>query len=237
MKRKTHFHFKQFSMRHDQCTMKVGTDAVLLGSWVKVLPGGSILDIGTGSGVIALMLAQRTPRAVRIDAVEIEERDAGQAGTNFIQSPWPDRLSIHHVPIQSFFPAERYDIIVTNPPYFINSHRPPDGRRFTTRHTVSLDHPTLIAVVLRLLKESGSFNVILPDTEGRLFIQLAACSGLFCSRKYAFRTRSNKPVERWLLEFQRKETTSDTGEVLLYDQGLQWSQDYISLTGEFYLSI
>ena len=192
--------------------MKVGTDAVLLGSWANVDEAQRILDIGTGSGVIALMAAQRT-RATMIDAVEIEKHDAEQAKENVLNSPWPARVFVHSMSIQEFSTPDLYDVIISNPPYFNNSQLPPDQRRHQTRHTVSLNYNTLIVTVCRLLKPDGRFNVILPFAEGLQFIDLAARSQLFCSRKYSFRTRLAKPIERWLLEFSYHKLKCEEGEV------------------------
>lgn len=236
MKRKTHFHFKQFAVRHDRCAMKVGTDAVLLGSWVIVNDAKRILDIGTGSGVIALMAAQRTSDA-QIDAIEIEKSDAEQARENVLNSPWPTRVFVHNVPVQEFTTDNPYDVIISNPPYFNNSQLPPDERRHQTRHTVSLDYISLINAVRRHLKPDGKFNVILPFTEGLQFIELAAQSGLFCSRKYSFRTRPAKPIERWLLEFLYQELPIEKGEVVLYEKGLEWAESYVTLTRDYYLKL
>jgi tRNA1Val (adenine37-N6)-methyltransferase len=216
--------------------MKVGTDAVLLGSWAIVNQASRILDIGTGSGVIALIAAQRTTDA-RIDAVEIEEQNTEQASENVASSPWGDRIFIHHVPVQEFLPSSPFDVIISNPPYFNNSQLPPDQRRHRSRHTVSLDYHALLAAVKRLLLPDGKFNVILPFSEGLQFILLAARYGLFCSRKYSFRTRPLKPIERWLLEFSFSDTPTDEGEVLLYETGLDWSDSYVRLTRDFYLNI
>jgi tRNA1Val (adenine37-N6)-methyltransferase len=236
MKRKTHFHFKQFSVRHDQCTMKVGTDAVLLGSWAIVNGAKKILDIGTGSGIIALMAAQRTSDTT-IDAVEIEKKNAEQAHENVLNSPWSAKVAVHNISIQEFTAASPYDVIISNPPYFTNSQVPPDQRRHQTRHTVSLDYISLIGAVQRLLKPNGKFNVILPYSEGLQFINLAAQSSLFCSRKHSFRTRPSKPIERWLMEFSYHESPTQEGEILLYEKGLVWSDSYVSLTRDFYLKL
>ncbi|MBA4055966.1 MAG: tRNA (adenosine(37)-N6)-methyltransferase TrmM, partial [Marivirga sp.] len=200
--------------------MKVGTDAVLLACWARVTNQTKILDIGTGSGVIALVLAQRTSPPARIDAVEIEEQDAKQAGENFLQSPWSDRLHVHHLPIQEFLPEIQYDMIITNPPYFVNSQQPPDKRRTATRHTVSLDYKTLLSTVTRLLHQEGTFNIILPYTEGIQFTEMAIENRLFCSRKFIFRTRKEKPIERWLLEFSFRKKVAEHGEIILYEEDL-----------------
>lgn len=213
--------------------MKVGTDAVLLGSWAIVNKAKRILDIGTGSGVIALMAAQRTPDAL-IDAVELEQDDADQARVNVLNSPWPERVFVHNGAIQEFHTAERYDVIISNPPYFNNSQVPPDKRRHQTRHIVSLDYNTLTSIVRRLLKPDGKFNVILPYTEGLQFIEVAAQSKLFCSRKYSFRTRTTKPIERWLLEFSYQKLPTDEDEIILYEKGLDWSASYVALTRDYY---
>jgi tRNA1Val (adenine37-N6)-methyltransferase len=158
--RKTHFHFKKFSVSHAQSTMKVGTDTVLLGAWTKVDHATNILEIGTGNGTIALMLAQRTSDNVCIDAVEIEPTDAAQAQENFLQSPWPAKIRTHPISIQQFENGIKYDIIVSNPPYFINSQRPPDEKRGQARHTISLSQDRKIFFVLgSLVLKHGKINL------------------------------------------------------------------------------
>jgi tRNA1Val (adenine37-N6)-methyltransferase len=234
----THFHFKQFSIAHDRCTMKVGTDGVLLGAWTAVENAKTILDIGTGSGVIALMLAQRTPPDARIHAVELEQRDAQQAHENVVSSPWPDKVKIFPAAIQQFTGETLYDLIVSNPPYFINSQEPPDKRRLQTRHTVMLSFTDLLAAVTRLLKPEGTFQVILPYTEGLQFIELASQHGLYCTRQWSFRTRQSKPVERWLLAFALIPTAAiNAGEILLYSHDTVWDDSYTNLTRDFYLNM
>jgi tRNA1Val (adenine37-N6)-methyltransferase len=237
MRNKSHFKFKKFTVTHAGSTMKVGTDAVLLGAWVTVDQAHTILDIGTGNGTIALMLAQRSLEVATISAVEIEATDVMQTRENFKSSPWYDKIQLHHTAIQNFFPEEKYDLIVSNPPYFINSQRSPDARRHQARHTVKLSYQELLDAALRLLKNSGRFNVILPFTEGLQFIELARSHGLFCTRQDSFRTRSEKPIERWLLEFSKQQTDKETGEILLYDEGEKWSEGYKKLTAEFYLGL
>jgi tRNA1Val (adenine37-N6)-methyltransferase len=233
----THFHFKQFSIRHDRSTMKVGTDGVLLGAWVDPADASRILDIGTGSGVIALMLAQRTSAQVAIHGVEIEPQDADQAVQNVAHSPWPHKVEIFTTSIQEYNPEERYDLIVSNPPYFNNSQEPPDKRRVQTRHTILLTYQELLQSVVRLLTPAGKFSVILPYTEGIDFIRLAAAVNLHCIRQWSFRTRREKPVERWLLTFSAAPQPIDKGEILLYEEGDQWSVNYTNLTREFYLKL
>ena len=142
---------------------------------------------------------------------------------------------MHHAAIQEFRPTAAYDLIVTNPPFFNNSHMPPTLRRGQTRHTTTLDHQSLIQASIRLLAPQGTLNVILPVVEGNQFIALARQAGLYISRQYAFRTRQEKPVERWLLEFAKTPVPLEEGEILLYGQGLEWADSYRNLTQEFYL--
>lgn len=229
------FHFKKFSVTHKRSSMKVGTDGVLLGAWVDVTNAGSILDIGTGTGVIALMLAQRTSSSVQIDAVELNPDACIDAQENFSQYSWTDRLHLYTEAIQVFAPEKMYDLIVSNPPYFINSYKPPDLHRTTARHTAQLSFEELLSAVLRLLNVSGRFAVVLPVTEGQAFEKLALDSGLSCIRKWSFRTRENKPVERLLMEFSRHSRPCETGEILLYESGENWSNGYKNLIKDFYL--
>ncbi len=217
--------------------MKVGTDAVLLGAWVNVNQVNRILDIGSGSGVIALMLAQRASEDVHIDAVEIEHHDALQAKENILNSPWPNRISVHELPIQHFTSELKYDLIASNPPYFNNSFQPPDKKRLQTRHTISLDFTELLSSVVRLLKPDGKFNLIIPYIEGLEFIDLAKQHSLFCSRQWSFRPRGEKPIERWLLEFQLQSTKKEEGEIIHYSKADQWTEDYKNLTKDFYLKL
>jgi tRNA1Val (adenine37-N6)-methyltransferase len=235
MKSGTYFHFKQFSVRHDRCAMKVGTDAVLLAAWVDVRGAQHILDIGTGSGVIALMLAQRTPETTRVESVEIEKDSAGQAAENFRNSPWGSRLSVHELAIQEYSSSVRFDLIITNPPYFNRSLEPPDRRRHYVRHTATLTYDELLSAVVRLLTENGRFSLILPYKEAMLFTKYASQHELFCSRRHHFRTRKEKPLERTLLEFSRRPLSVDEGEILLYDNGLEWSSVYRNLISDFYV--
>jgi len=217
--------------------MKVGTDAVLLGAWVNIHKAMHMLDIGTGSGTIALMLAQRSGELAEIDAVEIEEADALQADENFNNSPWAQKIHLHHTSIQNFFPEKKYDLIISNPPYFINSQSPPDSKRHLARHTISLSYQDLINSVVRLLTKGGRFNVILPFTEGLQFIDQAAKATLHCRRQYSFKTREEKKIERWLLEFSQEKSELQTGEVTLYKEGEVWSDSYVALTRDFYLKL
>jgi len=232
------FRFKQFSISDDRCSHKVGTDAVLLGSWVNIQENDRLLlDIGTGSGVIALMLAQRSHTDARIDAIEIETEDAQQALMNTTQSPWPEKVNICRTALQDFSPGTGYDLIVSNPPFFVDSLLPPDRKRGQARHAHTLSFGDLLVGVKRLLKPQGRFALILPVAEGREFIMRATGHELFAFRTSAFRARAHKPVERLLIEFSQNQRKPEESEIVLYGDGDKWSEGYCSLTKEFYLKV
>lgn len=231
----TTFQFKKFSVHHDRCTMKVGTDAVLLGSWVNIADTKKILDVGTGSGVIALMLAQRTNEDVTIDAIETEKVDAEQARENVLQSPWPRKISVHQTSLQEFSPKQRYDLVVSNPPYFINSLLPPSPQRTKARHGSDLTFEALISHSLRLLKSDGRLAVILPFAEGNIFKSIAHEKQLHLIRETAFHSRKEKPPERWLFEFSCIDVKHQSSKLILYANIFEKSEEYINLTKDFYL--
>lgn len=236
-KKDKQFHFKQFSVRHDRSGMKVGTDGVLLGAWVDATQARHILDIGTGTGVIALMLAQRTAPETKIQAIEIDDHAFEDASENFSASPWKERLTLHHGSVQSFTSPKQFDLIVSNPPYFIDSFKPVGTQRVTARHTESLSFHDVLQATQKLLSEHGKLNVVLPFTEGLHFIDLAEKAGFCCSREWIFRTRKEKAIERFLLEFSRIKSNLDEGEILLYSEGEEWSPGYQELTRDFYLKL
>jgi tRNA1Val (adenine37-N6)-methyltransferase len=236
MKTRSHFQFRQFAVADDQCSMKVGTDAVLLAAWVRYNHARNVLDIGTGSGVMALIAAQRTSPECMIDGVEIQDADAVQASANAAASRWSSRIRIVHAAVQDYRPPERYDIILCNPPYFINSLLPPNTGRTVARHATTLDHATLLKAIGRLLAKDGTAHVVMPAAEGGQFIGHLEIHGFHCSRKYLFRTRAGKDVERLLIAFGQAPLPCEHGEILLYDDtGNAWTEGYKALTGDLYL--
>lgn len=229
------FRFKQFEVGDDRCSMKVGTDAVLLGAWAKPGNRTCMLDIGTGSGVIALMLAQHSSPEAKIDALEILESDVEQAKENVSRSPWPRKISVISGAVQEFDPGKQYDLIISNPPYFVNSLRPPAVKRAVARHTGSLSFEDLLSAVARLMLPNGVFLTILPTEEGNRFESLAGTFGLHVSRKLAFYSKAHRPQERWLLEFRTGPVKEvEVSQLILYGQGNEWSAAYRSLTADFY---
>lgn len=181
--------------------MKVGTDGVLLGAWAGLRPSDRrILDIGTGTGLIALMMAQRAPEAL-IAGVDVE--DVSQARENAAASPWGGRVAFVQCPVQEFTPDVRFDLVVSNPPFFVDSLTCPDAGRTTARHAVLLPFDQLRDAVVRLLIDEGRFAVILPTDEARHFI--AVCRGaLALIRSTGVRTTPRRPVKRMLMEFVRE---------------------------------
>jgi tRNA1Val (adenine37-N6)-methyltransferase len=229
------FHFKKFSVRHDRCVHKVGTDGVLLGAWADVEGAANGLDIGTGSAVIALMTAQRTPPVFRMDAIEISTPDYQQARENVMNSPWPDKVNVMHTSLQGFTGGP-YDLIISNPPFFTNSLKPPRADRGIARHTESLTSEDLLKHAARLMKPDGALHVIFPFAEGNRFLELAAGHRWYCTRLCTFYSRAHKPPERLLLTLKRTAGKLKTEKLVLYEQGDEWSAGYRQLTGAFYLN-
>lgn len=215
----------------------MGTDGTLLGAWVDVSSVQQVLDIGTGSGLIALMLAQRTEETSSISGIELSLPDYQQAIENIHQSPWPKKVALQHTSLQDFKTEKRFDCIVSNPPFFNNSFKPPVQSRVTPRHTDTLRYEDLLMHSKRLLTENGKLHVILPFTEGLQFIELASMHGFFLHRQWSFRTRREKPIERWLMEFGQVPGSIETGEILLYEKEEDWSASYRGLTKDFYLKL
>lgn len=234
MRDKSVFRFKQFNIGHRKATMKVGTDGVLLGAWTALETTKRILDVGTGSGVIALMLAQRTQPDTHIDAIDISEEDCAVAHENVRQSPWAEKVVVQHASLQEFI-SDPYDLIISNPPYFINSFKPPAENRTQARHTETLSQSDLLLHSKRLLAPAGRLSVILPETEVRQFIKLGSGSGWFCIRSCEFRSRQAKPIERVLLEMSLKFQPMQTEKLVLYETGESWTEAYKTLTKDFYL--
>lgn len=221
--------------------MKVGTDGVLLGAWAKVDTAAKcILDIGTGTGLLALMMAQKSPESL-IDSVEIDHQAFLQASENFAASPWSDRLKIYPSPIQKFaqIVPYRYDLIITNPPYFHNSHKAKTIARTKARHSDSLSSDELLKAVKQLLQPKGSFQLILPTTEGLQFQQLAKNYGLHCHQMMHFKPKPNKPAKRLLMAFRLSEKNTELKTEELVGRGADnlHTNSYRLLTGDFYLDV
>lgn len=232
------FHFKQFSIAQDRCSMKVGTDGVLLGAWADVEGAGRMLDIGTGTGVIAIMLAQRNERA-EVHAVEIDEASYTQACENMMTSPWANRLYAHHDSIQHFAKKSslRFDLIVSNPPFFSGGTLSNSQDKTSVRHTVKLPHGDLLSAVRTLLSPEGKFCLILPYLEGLRFREMATHYNLYCSKITEIKPKEEKPVERLLLQFVRAVKKLEKNTLVIQNGGVnEWTEDFRGLVENFYLN-
>jgi len=223
-------------IKQEGAAMKVGTDGVLLGAWANVENAKSVLDIGTGSGVIALMIAQRCN--AKIQAVEIDASSALQAGHNFEQTPWGNRLSVSDVSVQEYSKdsATQFDLIVSNPPYFNKSLKSPSPERTLTRHTDELSNTDLLESVSKLLQPDGRFCAIFPYTEGNLFIAEAVNYGLFCNKKLFIQTKPDKPIIRILTEFSFHKKRLPENNLSIHTSEGDYTEEYKRLTTDFYLA-
>jgi tRNA1Val (adenine37-N6)-methyltransferase len=232
------FEFKKFRIRQDRCAMKVSTDAVLLGSWVSASASQHILDIGTGTGVIALMLAQKSKGL--ITAIDIDRESTEQARGNVSESIFSDRVSVVHSSLQQMasHSSQKYNLIVTNPPYFVDSWKSNDDTRKIARHTDTLSFEDLIECVIKLLDSKGKFCLILPKNEATRFRELAEDRGLFLSKLLRVRTRLEKETEkRHLMQFEFRQTEfSESTLVIEADGHRSYTPEYVELTRDYYLN-
>jgi tRNA1Val (adenine37-N6)-methyltransferase len=229
------FQFKKFSIQQNNSAMKVGTDGVLLGAW-STIKEGNLLDIGTGTGLISLMLAQRSITSL-VDAVEIESNAFKEALDNVQVSSWSDRINAYNCSIQDFKTNNQYATIISNPPFFINSTKAPKPDRNKARHTDTLTFTDLIDSVLRLLKPDGVFSLILPISESQGFIKLARKKELHLNQECLVKPNPSKLPKRILMEFSFSKTDLITEELTIETETRhQYTKEYISLTKDFYLN-
>ncbi len=235
------FTFKQFKIQQDHCAMKVGTDGVLLGAWADIESAQNILDIGTGTGVIAVMLAQRSQNTegVKIHGVEIDAVAAEQAQANFKAAPFAERLAAFPLSIQDFAKKSslKYDLIVSNPPFFTGGTLNSSGDKTNVRHTVKLPHGDLLNATRELLAPNGKFCVILPLIEGLRFVEIAATYGLHITQRTDVRFKKEKPIERLLLTFEHHPKAIDQKELILQHSTMgdrDFTDAYRELTKDFY---
>lgn len=229
------FSFKQFDVRDERSAMKVGTDGVLLGAWADVATDCRILDIGTGSGIISLMVAQRNADA-QIVGLDIDAGAVADARDNARRSPWSGRIEVVQSDIALYETAEKFDHIVSNPPYFNSSLHSPSAERTTARHTSSLDFRMLVESACRLLREGGRLSVVLPTDEARRF-RFVAFGRLHLRRLTDVATKEGSAPQRTLMEF---ELTSSTpmprcSMLTIHTADGSYSEDYQRLTNDFYL--
>ena len=247
------FRFKKFEVVNERSAMKVNTDGVLLGAAMTISPSDrTMLDVGTGTGTIALMAAQRLSSAIlnsssvilnevknpRIDAIDIDEASASEASANFINSPWNSILKAHHLPLEEFAASAEtvYDLIFSNPPYFEDSLTAPDERKSTARHTSDgLSYRDIFEFAKDRLSENGRVSLVLPADQEAALTRYARMCGLYLFRILRVRTVPRKAPSRIIAEFSITRCAELSEELLTIQDEGKYTQEYLSLTGDFYL--
>ena len=232
----TFFRFKQFVVQQDKCAMKVGTDGVLLGAWADVPSEGKVLDLGTGTGLVALMVAQRC--GADVVAVDISGEACEQAAENVAESPWKDRIQVVHADAKLMGEdyAGMFDCIVSNPPYFKENVKCPGQLRNTARHTDELSFRQLSETSSLLLKEGGALSVVLPAGAAHEFIAEASAQRLLLSRQTWIHTKPGAQPKRVLMTFVKGQSVStEVVYMTIHEADHSFSEAYKSLTSDFYL--
>ena len=228
------FKFKEFSIVQTKSAMKVGTDGVLLGSWVNCQSAKKILDIGTGTGLISLMIAQRNNEC-NITAVEIDKETSEEANININNSKWRDRISIINISINNFITSDKFDFIVSNPPYFPANFS--KNKRAIARHTNLLSFQDLIRTTVKLLSSKGIFAVILPKIAEAIFCKTANANKLFLIRICQVKGQKNSDIKRVLLEFSFEKSSLDSDSLVIEESRHIYTNKYIDLCQDFYLNM
>jgi tRNA1Val (adenine37-N6)-methyltransferase len=216
--------------------MKVGTDSVLLGSLTSINDAINCLDIGSGTGILSMMLAQRN-NEIKIDAIEIDEQAFLQSSHNFSASKFTNQIQVHFCALQNFESSKKYDLIISNPPYFIgkNNFNISDLQRAKARHDNDLPFEVLIESVLKLLNETGKFVLILPISEANIFKNLAHQNGLFANKSIFIKPKASKLYNRVIIEFSVQQTVEITEQFIIYNENNSQTESYKRLTKDFYL--
>ena len=230
------FRFKQFTVQHQRSSMKVGTDAVLLGAWCDIDGARRVLDVGTGCGVIALMVAQRNADA-RILAIDIDPASVNEAQENFDASPWADRLQVCREDFNDLTDDEGFDLIVTNPPYYNEDVLPPDAVRSAARHTHALSFEQLMQGAARLLTPTGSIALITPVEARDAVTTAATFAGLHLSRLTTVHSSEGKQPKRLLWQWSKQRCTIQRDSLILHQKGGAFTPQYTELCKDFYLDL
>ena len=233
------FTFKQFTVNQDRCAMKIGTDGVLLGAWTPLINNPyNVLDIGSGTGILSLILAQRS-NAEQIDAIEIDEDAYEQCVENFEASPWGDKLFCFHAGLDEFVdePEDEYDLIISNPPFYTDDYKSATTSRDLARFEDALPFEELIEAAALLLSDNGIFSVIIPFKEEERFISLCKELDLFPLKMTRVKGTPTSEIKRSLLAFCRMEQTPLIDELVIEISRHNYTPEYIELTKEFYLKM
>ena len=233
------FQFKEFTVQQDQCAMKIGTDSVLLGAWTPLDTNPfAVLDIGAGTGVLSLMLAQRSNAGV-IDALEIDEQAYEQCVDNFETSPWADRLFCYHADLAEFVEEieDKYELIISNPPFYSEDYKTNNDQRDLARFTDALPFDHLVDSVSKLLSKDGIFSVVIPFKEEVNFINLASEVKLFPNKILHVKGSDTSEIKRSLLAFSFRESDIKIETLVIETARHQYTDDYINLTKDFYLKM
>ncbi|MCF8296683.1 MAG: methyltransferase [Saprospiraceae bacterium] len=231
------FKFKQFSLSDEKSAMKIGTDAVLLGAWADCSSAKTILDIGSGCGIISLMLAQRSN--AKIHGIEIYNDSTREAIENAMNSPWSERVSFENIAFQKFWKATKvkYDLIITNPPYFINSLKSPDQKRSIARHTDNLSYEDIIIGSKNILAETGKLCVVLPYNERVFFRGKALIENLYCTKLMQVKNNNKSSYKRVLMQFEFIKKPIIIEDLIIRNENNGYSEKYYTLTKDFHLNI
>lgn len=236
MTRENTFRFKQFAVLNDKTAMKVGTDGVLLGAWCDVREAKSVLDVGTGCGLIALMIAQRNADC-DIDCIDIDEGAIEEAKINADNSPWSDRIHPFMSDFKQFICNKKYDLIVSNPPFFNNGVLAPDKSRQNARHTVELSFEQLIHKAISLLSDKGKLCLISPTDAEEEITKSCTEVGAYVNQKVVIYTKPGKEPKRCLWEISKHNSDKRCSELFVQNSDGQYSEQYIGLCKDFYMSM